>query len=830
MGDFERTVREFKRTLTGGRQKTAPLDIMGKVTRVEDGVAWVRFAGSEVGDTPVRMNIDCKVGDDVQVRSSDGKAWIVGNQSAPPTDDTKASEAGAEARRAHESIQSVKETVTEVEHTVQEQKRQITIIDETAVTGVVVQYAKSTSPTVAPTSGWSSASPTWESGKYIWQRTVTTIAGEQIVSNVSCIQGAKGERGQKGEDGTSVTILGHYDTEAELIAEHPAGSLGDAYLVGGDLYVWNGSAWENVGSIQGPQGEQGEKGDKGDKGDTGAQGEKGDKGDAGAKGSKGDKGDKGDRGEQGVQGDKGDTGTGVAALEAEYYLSTSEDSPTGGSWQTTPPAYIEGRHYWTRTKITWSTGNVTYTTEVLDQGITNANSAALQALRKAGNAEDIAEATGQHFWADDDGLHVSSEPDLPAATRNTIWNALGMLFRKGLNPILGILTGDNPRTAIYDGQGSGEEHEVASFGASARVGKSSSSHVYVENNRIAAEYGHHGAKYYEVGLIEEEDPSLKITDEWVIEEYTEGKTFQLSYYPIGNLSASVNGETVPVTQTDDRQYAYIPNELFEGDEVTIVYYTYGANGYFTLGVRKPSAKIGISSFSAGRGNAASGRWSASFGSDTEAIGVNSLSAGAATKAKGIASVAFGTKSEAESANSMAVGYKTIAKGFESVAIGRLNKEDTDKNYAFIVGNGNKATNERSNAFSVDWNGTIRTNKNSMKTLLSTAAYMNGDQDLTFSEPVSEQLTGIVLVWSFYSTKAEDYGWRTFFIPKAMVQLHNGVGYDCPLSRPKSSYFGHKYVYIYDTHIKGHADNVATGTANNVPYANNKWVLRYVFGC
>lgn len=65
---------------------------MGKVTRVEDGVAWVRFAGSEVGDTPVRMNIDCKEGDVVQVRSSGGKAWIVGNQSAPPTDDSKAKE------------------------------------------------------------------------------------------------------------------------------------------------------------------------------------------------------------------------------------------------------------------------------------------------------------------------------------------------------------------------------------------------------------------------------------------------------------------------------------------------------------------------------------------------------------------------------------------------------------------------------------------------------------------------------------------------------------------------------------------------------------------
>lgn len=490
MGDFERTVREFKRTLTEGRQKTAPLDIMGKVTRVEDGVAWVRFAGSEVGDTPVRMNMDCKEGDDVQVRSSGGKAWIVGNQSAPPTDDTKAKQAVIQVEKAEQKVEEVKETVIEVEHAVQKQQRQITIIDETAVTDVVVQYAKSTSPTVAPTSGWSSASPTWESGKYIWQRTVTTIAGEQIVSNVSCIQGAKGEQGQRGEDGTSVTILGHYDTEAELIAEHPTGSPGDAYLVGGDLYVWNGNAWEDVGSIQGPQGEQGiqgPKGDKGDKGNTGDQGPRGPQGEQGIQGIQGETGAQGPQGEQGLQGEQGpqgDTGVGVTALQAEYYLSTSEDSPTGGSWQTTPPSYVEGRHYWTRTKITWSTGSISYTTEVLDQGITNANSAALQALRKAGNAEDIAEATGQHFWADDDGLHVSSEPDLPAATRNTIWNSLGMLFRKGLNPILGILTGDNPRVAIYDGQGSGEEHEVASFGASARIGKSEKNHLQLDDDSV----------------------------------------------------------------------------------------------------------------------------------------------------------------------------------------------------------------------------------------------------------------------------------------------------------------------------------------------------------
>lgn len=683
MGDFERTVREFKRTLTGGRQKTSPLDIMGKVTRVEDGVAWVRFAGSEVGDTPVRMNMDCKEGDDVQVRSSGGKAWIVGNQSAPPTDDTKASEAGAEARRAHESIQSVKETVTEVEHTVQEQKRQITIIDETAVTGVVVQYAKSTSPTVAPTSGWSSASPTWESGKYIWQRTVTTIAGEQIVSNVSCIQGAKGEKGQKGEDGTSVTILGHYDTEAELIAEHPTGSLGDAYLVGGDLYVWNGSAWENVGSIQGPQGEQGEKGDKGDKGDTGAQGEKGDKGDAGAKGSKGDKGDKGDRGEQGVQGDKGDTGTGVSALEAEYYLSTSEDSPTGGSWQTTPPAYIEGRHYWTRTKITWSTGNVTYTTEVLDQGITNANSAALQALRKAGNAEDIAEATGQHFWVDDDGLHVSSEPDLPAATRNTIWNSLGMLFRRGLNPILGVLTGDNPRVAIYDGQGSGEDHEVASFGASARIGGNSEYAAVVGAGRFGIESGDN------VSLFDISPSGNPTSDTYTVSKSIPSniKTYTLEHTPINGTSIQCNyaydarsGSGVPIAIGTIMFTAGSFGTKSKTERGTTVTVTYSSSQTFTMSV---SYSIGNERFDY-----------FSYKTSGESVDLGILT--------------FGSRQDGSTIgnNSATLGSNLIASHNYQTVVGKYNY---DYDGAFVVGRGDSAT--RSNGLAVDWVGNIKVKNN-----------------------------------------------------------------------------------------------------------------------
>ena len=65
-----------------------------------------------------------------------------------------------------------------------------------------------------------------------------------------------------GADGTSVTILGSYSTEAELIAAHPTGNKGDSYLVAGNLYVWDvsTSAWKNVGTIQGPAGTDGTDG------------------------------------------------------------------------------------------------------------------------------------------------------------------------------------------------------------------------------------------------------------------------------------------------------------------------------------------------------------------------------------------------------------------------------------------------------------------------------------------------------------------------------------------------------------------------------------------
>lgn len=66
-----------------------------------------------------------------------------------------------------------------------------------AVKDIDIEYAQSTSSTVAPEEGWSTTAPAWENGKYIWSRTKTTLAnGDISYSNVACITGADGAAGK----------------------------------------------------------------------------------------------------------------------------------------------------------------------------------------------------------------------------------------------------------------------------------------------------------------------------------------------------------------------------------------------------------------------------------------------------------------------------------------------------------------------------------------------------------------------------------------------------------------------------------------------------------
>lgn len=97
------------------RKKTSGYDTSAVVRRIEDGTAWVHIPGG-VDETPVKLTINASVGDTVQVRVSGGRAFLVGNRTAPPTDDTTAIKATYVAKNAQETAVEAKSEASEAWH------------------------------------------------------------------------------------------------------------------------------------------------------------------------------------------------------------------------------------------------------------------------------------------------------------------------------------------------------------------------------------------------------------------------------------------------------------------------------------------------------------------------------------------------------------------------------------------------------------------------------------------------------------------------------------------------------------------------------------------
>ena len=109
MANLDSMVRDLTSAIKNiDKQKTSPYDTAATITRIEDGVAYVHIPGG-VDETPVKMTMDAKVGDAVQVRVSGGSAWLTGNETAPPTDNTVAYQANAQAITASELAESAQQ-------------------------------------------------------------------------------------------------------------------------------------------------------------------------------------------------------------------------------------------------------------------------------------------------------------------------------------------------------------------------------------------------------------------------------------------------------------------------------------------------------------------------------------------------------------------------------------------------------------------------------------------------------------------------------------------------------------------------------------------------
>lgn len=101
-----------------------------------------------------------------------------------------------------EKLTEVKQTVDGINTTIRDVETTVETITEETIKSVDVMYALSTSTTTAPTSGWSSTAPQWQSGKYMWQKTITTYAnGKKEETSATCISGANGKDGINGANG-----------------------------------------------------------------------------------------------------------------------------------------------------------------------------------------------------------------------------------------------------------------------------------------------------------------------------------------------------------------------------------------------------------------------------------------------------------------------------------------------------------------------------------------------------------------------------------------------------------------------------------------------------
>lgn len=103
----DKTLKQLVESIkVSGQPKTSAYDTSATVTRVEGQTAWVHIPGG-VRETPVKLTINAKAGDNVQVRVSGGRAFMVGNATAPPTDDRVATQALTETRTVDKVVRTV---------------------------------------------------------------------------------------------------------------------------------------------------------------------------------------------------------------------------------------------------------------------------------------------------------------------------------------------------------------------------------------------------------------------------------------------------------------------------------------------------------------------------------------------------------------------------------------------------------------------------------------------------------------------------------------------------------------------------------------------------
>ena len=389
-----------------------------------------------------------------------------------------------------------------------------------------------------------------------------------------------------------------------------------------------------------------------------------------------------------IKGVHGDTGKGVSSITNQYYLSTSNTTQTGGSWSSTVPPYVEDCYYWTKSHIVWTDNTETDTTAVLDNGLTDANTNAIDARKVATN----------YLAVDNTGIMIADMED-------------------GEQTPSGILTGknvfiDSDSVEIREGQ-----NTLSSFGSNSIVlGQRSKLRLELTTSSIKG-ISNQGVINFDItGQNIDGDGTLNdsgvLVNQATDEDRENGILFKATFRPNLNLNNydSLTGSINFIFNNNEETYNFsydVPDSepwaIVLPPEETIsssAHYKYGVDmlgSYYTFTF-------------------------VDLGSQSDIIVDDTVSYNISITSTDYHDSSFSFGSRATSllddysvgSNSCIIGEELVATSANQVAIGRYNYDNTERypnelnrRYAFMVGNGFLGAG-RNNAFAVDWDGRVET--------------------------------------------------------------------------------------------------------------------------
>lgn len=226
---------------------------------------------------------------------------------------------------------------------------------EKNVISMVEQFYLSDSPTELSGGSWSSSSPQWENGKYIWRRTYVTYfdqtSGYTPSEKGVCITGNDGKNGASGETGVGIESITNYylatSANSGITVDSSGWTEEVQTITVTKKYLWNyeKTVYTDQSIILTEPCVIGVYGETGQPGRDGADGTDG-------------------------------TSVTITSTVTDYQKSTSGTTPPTGTWSTSIPTVPAGQYLWTRVRVTYSDDTDITSYSVARQGQNGANGAA----------------------------------------------------------------------------------------------------------------------------------------------------------------------------------------------------------------------------------------------------------------------------------------------------------------------------------------------------------------------------------------------------------------------------------------------------------------------